>query len=106
VRETTQGTQIPSANKKEEEVNNFLILVNGVLAPPGIADIRKLNSADKGSFVRASIDVEKLNGKKLGYFDVLEVRASNIVRRYHTSEFAEPKDGKVHADCFGVDNIF
>lgn len=87
-------------------MNNFLILLNGILAPPGIVEIRKLNSAEHGSFVLATIDAAKVGGKKLTHIDVLEVRASNVVRRYHTDKFGEPKDGKIISKCFGVDNIF
>ena len=86
-------------------MNNYVILINGILAPPGIVEIRKANSSVDGQFVHATMDKEKMGEKKLKYLDVFEMRASNVVRRYHSKEFKDT-DGKISCRCFGVENTF
>jgi hypothetical protein len=86
-------------------MNNYVILINGILAPPGIVEIRKANSSVDGQFVHATMDKNQMGEKKLKYLDVFEVRASNVVRRYHADKFTDDDD-KIKCRCFGVDNTF
>ena len=82
-------------------MNDYLIFVNGNLAPAshgfGIATATNEN----GRYLRLTI-----NGLEPKRLDVLEVRASNIVRRYQwLPDDKKPVVNGVY-DCVGVGNAF
>lgn len=59
-------------------MNDFIIFVDGRMVAPDFFNLRK-GTAENGSFVRATTD--KLV-EAPGDIDILEVRASSVVRRH------------------------
>lgn len=89
-------------------MNDFIFFVNGIMAPPElISDGQKGTGADVGSYVRISMAADKFEGVK--FIDALEVRASNVTKRYHwrrgDDNFKVAGD-RVKIRCPGLDNTF
>lgn len=75
-------------------MNQFLFYLQGRLLAPGFFDIRIANSANDGRVAILTVGSDKI-GEELAEIgiDVLEVRASNVVRRFrydHALANAEP----------------
>ena len=95
-------------------MNDFLIYVDGRLVPQDMFDTRSLNSANKGRYLQLTAPAEKLD-KKVQHVEVVEIRASSIVKRYayRAKDQGEPKildneDGgkRIAFNCFGLKNSF
>lgn len=106
-------------------MNDFLIYINGVLVAPDLFDIRSANGANIGRYLQITAPEDDVRdacqgAKKLTHIDVLEVRASNVVKRYRYKKTDEKDDNFVRLDanpdeklparvrfrCLGVPNSF
>jgi hypothetical protein len=106
-------------------VNDFIIYINGILVGPSLFDARSGNAANKGRYLQLTApedDVRKAcrGEKKLETIDVLEVRASNVIKRYRYEKAEENDDNlvrlapneedklpaRVRFRLFGVPNSF
>jgi hypothetical protein len=106
-------------------VNNFLIYINGLLMPPNLFDVRTANGANIGRYLQLTGPEDEVRNacqgaKKLASIDVLEVRASNVVKRYRYDKAEDNDDNfvrlaaneddklpaRVRFRCLGVPNSF
>jgi hypothetical protein len=106
-------------------VNDFVIYINGMLMSPNLFDVRAANGANIGRYLQLTGPEEEVReacqgAKKLTCIDVLEVRASNVVKRYRYEKSDDNDDNFVRLDanpdeklparvrfrCLGVPNSF
>ena len=105
-------------------MNDFVIYINGLLVPPNLFAVRAANEANVGRCLRLTAPEEAVrdacNGsKKLTSIDVMEVRASNFVKRYRYEKSERDDDfervppnedeklpARVRFRCLGVPNSF
>jgi len=90
-------------------MNDYLIFVNGQLAPHDVFKATQLNSANLGKFLRLSSEALKKIPERI---DVLEVRASSITKRYawktgDVHKKIESDDGAQDIfNCVGIPSTF
>jgi hypothetical protein len=76
-------------------VNTYLIYINGILMVSDLFSVASQTSATKGRFLQAIASKDDLMKEKehvgsIRRIDVMEVRASNVIRRY---EYVKPEEG-------------
>lgn len=111
--------------KEEKDVNDYLIYINGILVSPDLFEARA-QTTSSGRFMQLTAETAKIKAEREGHpggirsIDVLEVRASNVVRRYRYEHDKENNEGfiKLPANedtgekerarfrCAGVTNSF
>ena len=107
-------------------MNDYIIYINGMLVGPSLFEARGGNSPNIGRHLQIIAHEDKVRDacdgvKKLKSIDVLEVRASNIVKRYRYEKSGDEKDenftrlppneedklpARVRFRCVGVSSSF
>lgn len=105
-------------------MNQYLIYINGLLMSPNLFDVRSANGANIGRYLQLTGPEDDVRdacqgAKKLTHIDVLEVRASNVVKRYRYEKKDEDDNfvrldanpdeklpARVRFRCLGVPNSF
>lgn len=77
-------------------MNDFIIYINGMLAAPNLFEIRLANTVN-GKYLQITGHEDKVRdacqgAKKLVSVDVMEVRASKVVKRYRYEKSEENDD--------------